>query len=498
MKLHFVIVLLTLLATVTQAFSTGFSLYLGRIVQPNNSIIYVSLARCNSSNSDRLCCITSDEHETMISNGDKGMYMCQVHNKTFLLAIYEDLPVYDLPPLSLSDYYLSLLQNEALLYFRANYGPVNSINCSFNDQEMQPVPFIQTVESNYSTLMELIVPLNQSESWYNCSVSSNNIVQSSSQLKYVNSLICSVDTYLKANITSKDTAADVTWTTYTYCNRSHTDDEDVFNSQVGFELFHKFSEDPDSYSPTSCMPVSTLTLYSTQAATIFPTVTIFPSTETTSAQESLYAGIGVLAFTNVITLIVLLLSLLCLLNQRKKKRLNISEREQTVQSTSPQTEATSQNIETSPTSNNNTNITTGNDIYSSVEDEVDHHHHHHRPPARVASQYEVPLDLLQQAHVPLPPPPPLYATLDDQHDLTLPNPEDITNTAVTAPNPGYITNITPKANPGYSSTAIKEEGGGGDIGEGETREELDYSYATVNKFLKKPTEDTEYNKLQHD
>uniref|UniRef100_A0A1X7U894 Serine-threonine/tyrosine-protein kinase catalytic domain-containing protein n=1 Tax=Amphimedon queenslandica TaxID=400682 RepID=A0A1X7U894_AMPQE len=303
---------------------------------------------------------------------------------------------------------------------------------------------------------------------------------------------------IDANITSKDTAADVTWTTYTYCNRSHTDDEDVFNSQVGFELFHKFSEDPDSYSPTSCMPVSTLTLYSTQAATIFPTVTIFPSTETTSAQESLYAGIGVLAFTNVITLIVLLLSLLCLLNQRKKKRLNISEREQTVQSTSPQTEATSQNIETSPTSNNNTNITTGNDIYSSVEDEVDHHHHHHRPPARVASQYEVPLDLLQQAHVPLPPPPPLYATLDDQHDLTLPNPEDITNTAVTAPNPGYITNITPKANPGYSSTAIKEEGGGGDIGEGETREELDYSYATVNKFLKKPTEDTEYNKLQHD
>ena len=159
----------------------------------------------------------------------------------------------------------------------------------------------------------------------------------------------------------------------------------------------------------------------------------------------------------------------------------------------------SHNTETSPTSNNNTNITTGTNIYSSVEDEVDnHHHYHHRPPARVASQYEVPLDLLQQAHVPLPPPPPLYATLDDQHDLTLPNPEYITNTAVTAPNPGYITNIAAKPNPGYSATAIKEEGEGGERGEGERREELDYSYATVNKFLKKPTEDTEYNKLQHE
>ena len=113
-------------------------------------------------------------------------------------------------------------------------------------------------------------------------------------------------------------------------------------------------------------------------------------------------------------------------------------------------------------------------LYSSVEDEVNHYPQHHLPPARAASQYEVPLDLLQQAQVPLPPPPPLYATLDDQHDLTL------------QANPGYI-----------SSNAIKEEEGG-ERGEGERREVLDYSYATVNKFLKKPTEDTEYNKLQHD
>ena len=70
----------------------------------------------------------------------------------------------------------------------------------------------------------------------------------------------------------------------------------------------------------SCMPVSTLTLYSTRAVTIFTTET--PSTqESATIQTSFYAGIGVLAFTNVITVIVLLLCSLCLLNQRKKKRL---------------------------------------------------------------------------------------------------------------------------------------------------------------------------------
>ena len=58
-------------------------------------------------------------------------------------------------------------------------------------------------------------------------------------------------------------------------------------------------------------------------------------------------------------------------------------------------------------------------------------------------------------------------------------------------------NMTLLPNPGYiSSNAIKEEEGG-ERGEGGRREVLDYSYATVNKFLKKPTEDTEYNKLQH-
>ena len=44
------------------------------------------------------------------------------------------------------------------------------------------------------------------------------------------------------NITSKDTAAAVNWTTYTHCNRPDTtgiNDDYVFNSQVGFELFYK-------------------------------------------------------------------------------------------------------------------------------------------------------------------------------------------------------------------------------------------------------------------
>ena len=102
--------------------------------------------------------------------------------------------------LSLSDYCLNLIQNEALLYFRANNGPINSINCSFNDQEMQPVHFIQTRESSFSTLIELNVPLNQGEFWYNCSVSSKNIFYNPScqESRYcVNSVACFVDTYFK-------------------------------------------------------------------------------------------------------------------------------------------------------------------------------------------------------------------------------------------------------------------------------------------------------------
>ena len=41
------------------------------------------------------------------------------------------------------------------------------------------------------------------------------------------------------NITSKNTAAAVNWTTYTHCNRSDNIGTNVFNSQVGFELFYK-------------------------------------------------------------------------------------------------------------------------------------------------------------------------------------------------------------------------------------------------------------------
>lgn len=107
-------------------------------------------------------------------------------------------------PLSLTDYRLSLLQNdEALLYFRVINGPINSINCSFNDQEMQPVHFTQTVHSNnYSTLIKLYLPLIQGELLYNCSISSKNLVVSAcsagTELVYcVNSVTCFVETYLE-------------------------------------------------------------------------------------------------------------------------------------------------------------------------------------------------------------------------------------------------------------------------------------------------------------
>ena len=106
--------------------------------------------------------------------------------------------------LSLSDYRLNLIQKEALLYFRANNGPINSINCSFNNQEMQPVHFIQTMESNFSTLIQLNVTLNQSELWYNCSISSTNIMvnnpcSGATGLEYcANSVTsCFVETYFK-------------------------------------------------------------------------------------------------------------------------------------------------------------------------------------------------------------------------------------------------------------------------------------------------------------
>ena len=53
------------------------------------------------------------------------------------------------------------------------------------------------------------------------------------------------------------------------------------------------------------MPISTLTLYSTHAVTIFPTET--PSTqESASTQTSFYAGIGVLAFTWYLVILLML------------------------------------------------------------------------------------------------------------------------------------------------------------------------------------------------
>ncbi|XP_019860692.1 PREDICTED: putative GPI-anchored protein pfl2 [Amphimedon queenslandica] len=285
--------------------------------------------------------------------------------------------------------------------------------------------------------------------------------------------------------------------TQTSCTATSTVTMQKESSLVSSSLISniKYSTTSSMSSPDFLSSTLTLSSLSTSSAfSISVSTTVSPVQLLSTVPH--YAGIGLLVATNLLTIIALISSCVYIFCQRKKSKFIVTENEQISLQNTSQTVATSHNTETNPTSNNNTNITSDTNIYSSVEDEVDHHHHH-RPPARVASQYEVPLDLLQQAHVPLPPPPPLYATLDDQHDLTLPNPEYITNTAVTAPNPGYITNITPKANPGYSATAIKE-GKGGERGEGERREELDYSYATVNKFLKKPTEDTEYNKLQHE
>ena len=107
-------------------------------------------------------------------------------------------------PLSLTDYRLNLIQNETLLYFRANNGPINNIRCSFNNQEMQPATFIQTVQSNYSTVTVILnLPLNQGELWYNCSISSNNIIyllgcSGATGLEYcVNSVTCFVEIYFK-------------------------------------------------------------------------------------------------------------------------------------------------------------------------------------------------------------------------------------------------------------------------------------------------------------
>ena len=71
---------------------------------------------------------------------------------------------------------------------------------------MQQVHFIQTRESKFSTLIELNVPLNQGELWYNCSISSNNIMlndplascSEATGLEYcVNSVTCFVETYFK-------------------------------------------------------------------------------------------------------------------------------------------------------------------------------------------------------------------------------------------------------------------------------------------------------------
>ena len=228
MIFHFVIVLLTFAAvTVTPPtsglyiilnktqFSLGVDLCSVEINLPNNSIIASGSASgdqtCGQDQGQIVCFFNGSKIDTINGHNIKeGIYVCHLsNNENFLFAIYLcsgklyyihcsyiSIMIDDPMLLSLSDYHLDLIQNEALLYFRAVNGPINSINCSFNDQEMQPAHFIQTVESSYSTLIKLNVSLNQSELWYNCSISNiRNSLCSNQYLSY--SDMCSVDTYFK-------------------------------------------------------------------------------------------------------------------------------------------------------------------------------------------------------------------------------------------------------------------------------------------------------------
>ena len=80
--------------------------------------------------------------------------------------------------LKLSDYHLSLMNiDDAFtiqLSFNAINGPVNGINCSFNDEVQQQLDMIQTVlsKSAFRTLVQVALPLRSSErnQWYNCTV----------------------------------------------------------------------------------------------------------------------------------------------------------------------------------------------------------------------------------------------------------------------------------------------------------------------------------------
>ena len=177
---------------------------------PNNSIIASGDQTCAQDQGQIVCFFNGSKIDTINGHNSKeGIHVCPLsNNENFLFAIYLcsgklyyihcsyiSIMIDDPMLLSLSDYYLDLIQNEALLYFRAVDGPINSINCSFNDQEMQPAHLIQTVESSYSTLIKLNVSLNQSELWYNCSISNIRISLCSNQDLYSDT--CSVNTYFK-------------------------------------------------------------------------------------------------------------------------------------------------------------------------------------------------------------------------------------------------------------------------------------------------------------
>lgn len=81
-------------------------------------------------------------------------------------------------PLKLSDYHLRLMNIDDAFTFQLSFnainGPVNGINCSFNDDVEQQLDMIQTVLSKpaFRTLVQVALPLRSSErnQWYNCTV----------------------------------------------------------------------------------------------------------------------------------------------------------------------------------------------------------------------------------------------------------------------------------------------------------------------------------------
>ena len=156
----------------------------------NNSIVY-HYGSCQShSSSCNQCTVWCSKNHTTDCICDEGVYKCEVHNETLLFGVRNTfskqsciitrLFSYNLAmsPLKLSDYHLSLMNIDDAFTFQLSFnainGPVNGINCSFNDDVEQQLDMIQTVLSKpaFRTLVQVALPLRSSErnQWYNCTV----------------------------------------------------------------------------------------------------------------------------------------------------------------------------------------------------------------------------------------------------------------------------------------------------------------------------------------